>query len=244
MYRAVLVAGFHGAGKTKLVVSIVGELVKRGYRVGTVKHIPEEHFTIDQTGKDTWAHAKAGAELVVSLAPGEVAWIEKRSVELEEVLRRLSGVDFVVVEGFKGFSGLAKIVVARNQAEAEKLVDELTIAIVGVRLSSVPSFDFGQVNEIVNLIEQKSFPPFFGLDCKRCGFDSCEKFAAAVVSGKRRWQECEALADRVILKVNGRQLPLKPFVQEMLAGVVKGMVNSLKDSQGKNIEIKVINIDG
>ncbi|MEM4724615.1 MAG: molybdopterin-guanine dinucleotide biosynthesis protein B [Candidatus Hadarchaeum sp.] len=243
MYRVLSVTGFHGAGKTKLVVSIVKELVKRDYRVGTVKHIPERHFTIDQTGKDTWAHAKAGAGLVISLAPGEIARIEKRSAGLEEILKSLSGVDFVIVEGFKTFRGLAKIVVARNQAEAEKLVDGLTIACVGFRWPTVPSFDFKQVKEIVDLVEQMSFPPLFALNCRRCGFDSCEKFAAAVVSGKKRWEECEALMSRVSLKIDDKQIPLKPFVQELLAGVVKGMVSSLKDSRGKIIEMRVTNLD-
>ncbi|MBC7219698.1 MAG: molybdopterin-guanine dinucleotide biosynthesis protein B [Hadesarchaea archaeon] len=244
MFKAILVTGFHGAGKTKLVVSIIEELVKRGYRVGTVKHIPEKDFTIDRTGKDTWAHAKAGAELVVSLAPGEVAWIEKRSAELGEILSRLTGVNFVIVEGFKSFSGLARVVVARDQQEAEKLVDDLTIACVGSSWPSVPSFNFEQIKEIVDLIERRSFPPLFTLDCGRCGFDSCEKFAAALVSGEKRWEECQALADRVVLKVDGSQLPLKPFVQEILAGVIKGMVGSLKGSRGKSIEIKVTDLDG
>ncbi|MGQ9788033.1 MAG: molybdopterin-guanine dinucleotide biosynthesis protein B [Candidatus Hadarchaeaceae archaeon] len=244
MFKAILVTGFHGAGKTKLVISIIEELVKRGYRVGTVKHIPEKNFTIDQMGKDTWMHAKAGAELVISLAPNEAAWIEKRSTELSDILSRLSGVNFVIVEGFKSFSGLAKVVVARDRLEAERLVDALTLACIGYSWPSVPSFSFEQINELVDLIERRSFPPLFGLDCQRCGFDSCEKFAAALVSGKRRWEDCEALADRVVLKVDDEQLHLEPFVQKLLAGIVKGMVGSLKGFRGKNFEVKVTDLDG
>ena len=115
---------------------------------------------------------------------------------------------------------------------------------MGFSSSSIPSFDFKQVKEIVDLIEQRSFPPLPGIDCKHCGFESCEKFAIAVVSGRRRWEECQALAREVVLKIDGRQIPLKPFVQEFLAGAIKGMVSSLKDTQGRNIEIMVINRDG
>jgi len=243
VFKAFSVVGFHGTGKTRLVVSIIKELTRRGYRVGTVKHIPEKHFTIDRAGKDTWVHAKAGAELVVSLAPGEVAKIEKRSARLEEVLKSLSGVDFVIVEGFKSFSGLAKVVVAQSEAEAKKLVDELTIACVGLKWSSVPSFNFGQVRKITDLVEEKSFPPLFDLDCKQCGFESCRNFAVAVVSGRKRWDDCPALTNGVVLKIDGKQVSLNQFVQDLLAGMVREMVAALKSSRGREIEIRVVNVD-
>jgi molybdopterin-guanine dinucleotide biosynthesis protein B len=242
VFKAFSVVGYHGVGKTRLVVSMIKELTRRGYRVGTVKHIPEKHFTIDRAGKDTWAHAKAGAELVVSLAPGEVAKIEKRSARLEEILKSLSGVDFVIVEGFKSFSGLAKVVVAQSEAEAKELVDELTIACVGLKWSSVPSFNFKQVKEITDLVEERTFPPLFDLDCKQCGFVSCREFALAVVSGRRRWEDCPVLTGSVVLKVDGRQVPLNQFAQGLLAGVVGGMVAALS-SPGREVEIKVVNVD-
>ena len=56
------VAGTKNTGKTTLVTLIVSELVKRGYRVGTVKHT---HHELDLEDKDTWKHREAGSELVV-----------------------------------------------------------------------------------------------------------------------------------------------------------------------------------
>jgi len=240
MIRALSVTGFHRAGKTKVVVAIVRELTKRGYRVGTVKHIPEKDFTIDRPGKDTWAHAKAGAKLVVSMASNEVAKIERRSAKLEEVLEGLQGLDFVIVEGFKDFRGLAKVVVAKSEAEAKKLVDRFTIACIGTKGLSVPTFRFGQVKEIVNMVERKAYSPLFGLDCRQCGLGSCEDFAAAVVSGKKRWDDCAATAGRVSLSVDGRSIPLNPFAQKILEGAIKGMLSSLKGAKGEQIEIKVV----
>jgi molybdopterin-guanine dinucleotide biosynthesis protein B len=241
MIRALTVTGFHGAGKTKVVVAIVRELTKRGYLVGTVKHIPEKDFTIDRPEKDTWAHARAGARLVVSLSPNEVARIEKRSAKLEDILESLYGLDFVIVEGFKDFRGLAKVVVAKSEAEARKLVDKFTIACVGTKCAPVPTFGFGQVKGIVDIVEQKAYPPLFGLDCKECGFVSCEEFAAAVVSGKRRWDACTAAVESgITLTIDGRRIPLNPFAQKILAGTVRGMVSSLKDTKGEQIEIKVV----
>jgi molybdopterin-guanine dinucleotide biosynthesis protein MobB len=155
MTGVVSVIGFHGSGKTKVVEAIVRELTKNGYRVGTVKHITDPDFTIDEPGKDTWVHARAGAKVVVSVAPNEVARIEKRSAGLREVLRTLNGLDFVIVEGFKSAKGLARIVVARNRAEADELVDRFTIACVGAGCSTVPTFSFRRAKEIASIIENK-----------------------------------------------------------------------------------------
>lgn len=239
MIRALSVTGFHKAGKTRVVVSIVRELTKRGYRVGTVKHIPEKNFTIDQPGKDTWVHAKSGAKLVVSLAPKEVAKIEKRSAKIEEVLQGLQGLDFVIVEGFKAFRGPAKIVVAKTEAEAKKLFDKFTIACVGANCLSVPTFSFRKMKNLVDLVEQKAYPLTFNLDCGHCGFGSCEDFAVAVVTGKRKWNDCKTTANRVSLVVDDKSIPLNPFAQKILEGAVKGMVSSLKCVNGDKIEMVI-----
>jgi len=240
MFRALSVTGFHGVGKTRVVVAIVRELTRRGYRVGTVKHIPEKDFTIDQRDKDTWAHAHAGAKLVVALAPNEFAKIEKRSARLEEVLAGLHGLDFVVVEGFKGFSGLAKVVVAKDESEFGRLADEFTIACVGLKGLSVPTFSFGQAKKLADVVEQKAYPPMLGLDCKQCGLESCDKFAAAVVSGEKRWNACVAAHGKVTVLVDGRQIPLNAFAQKILSGMVQGMISSLKGAKGEQIEVKVV----
>ncbi len=240
MIRAVSVAGFHGAGKTKVVVGLVRELTRRKLRVGTVKHITERDFTIDKPGKDTWLHARAGARVVVSVAPREIAQIEKRAAELDDILQRLYGLDFVVVEGFRKSGGLAKIVVARNKAEASKLVDEFTIACVGVKGLQIPTFGFGQVKRLADLVEKKAYPPLPGLDCERCGYKTCKQFARAVLAGKRRWDACPVLHGDVFMTIDGKRIPLNPFVQEIFANIIYGMVSSLRGTMGGQIEIKVI----
>ncbi len=239
MIRALSVTGFHKSGKTRVVVAIVRELTRRGYRVGTVKHIPEKDFTIDQPGKDTWVHAKAGARLVVSMAPREVAKIERRPARIEEVLQGLQNLDFVIIEGFKAFSGPAKIIVAKTAEEAKKLLDKFTIACVGAGCLSVPAFGFGQAKKLADLVEQKAYPLTFNLDCGHCGFERCEDFAAAVVAGKRKWRGCTTLANRVSLVVDGKSIPLNPFTQEILEGAIKGMISSLKGAKGDKIEMVV-----
>jgi molybdopterin-guanine dinucleotide biosynthesis protein B len=60
--RVISVAGRSGAGRTTLLEKLISELKRRGYRVATVKHHAHAGLEVDQPGKDTWRHARAGSE--------------------------------------------------------------------------------------------------------------------------------------------------------------------------------------
>lgn len=240
MTRAFAVVGFKKSGKTRVVEGLVRELARRGYRVGTIKHIRERDFTIDRPGKDTWKHAKAGAKLVVSVGPQELATIEKRSAKLEEITRGLRGLDFVGVEGWREFKGIARIAVCRNVSEVKKLVDEFTIACVGAGKKGLSKFELNDSRKLANLVERKAFPLLPGLNCQYCGHKSCREFGLAVLAGKTKWNGCTALGERVTLTVDGKRVPINPFVQNLIANTLAGMVSSLKKTKGKEIELKVV----
>ena len=240
MVRAVAVVGYREAGKTKIIEGLVRELSKRGHRVATVKHVVERGFSIDRPGKDTWRHARAGARVVVSLAPRELATIERRTAKLGEVLRGLERSDFVIIEGFKGMEEVAKIVAARSGADLRELADEFTIASVGSQKAGLPAFGFRQMGKLADLIERRVPPVLPGIDCEHCGYKNCREFAVAVLSGKRRWDGCPTLQERVILTVDGRRVFLNPFMQKIIAGAIVGMLSSLKGAKGKRIELKVV----
>jgi molybdopterin-guanine dinucleotide biosynthesis protein B len=57
------VIGGKNHGKTRLVVELVQELLRRGLRVGTVKHTHHDH-ELDVPGKDSFLHRQAGAQVV------------------------------------------------------------------------------------------------------------------------------------------------------------------------------------
>jgi molybdopterin-guanine dinucleotide biosynthesis protein B len=219
MLRAVVVSGFKKSGKTAVVEGLVRELVKRGYRVGTIKHIREKEFSMDSPGKDTWRHAKAGASVVVSLAPTEVAIIKKGPGNLDE--------------------GMAKIVVPRNAGEVSKLVDKFTIACIWYGRRRMPVFKVNQVKELADMVEEKALPVLPDLDCQSCGYKSCEDFALAVLSGRAKVENCLTMAKLVTLRVDGRAIPLNPFVQDLISNTFSGIVSSLKDSKGEEFEIRV-----
>ncbi len=93
LLRVIVIAGRKKSGKTKVIEGLVKELMNRGYRVGTVKHVPMQGFTLDQSGTDTWRHAQAGSKTVVCISPDEVATLEKRKPDLGEILSSLHNLD-------------------------------------------------------------------------------------------------------------------------------------------------------
>lgn len=239
LLRAIAVVGYRKSGKTTVVEGLVKELVRRGYKVGTVKHVREKGFSIDQQGKDTWRHAQAGASTVICIAPREVATISRRPAKLEEVLRALRGLDFVIIEGFRKASGIPKVAVARSISEARELADEFTVACVGHRKPWLPLFKHDEAKKLADLLEQRVPPLLPGIDCRRCGYQSCKEFSLAVIAGRERWNGCPALRERVVLTVDGRRVHLNPFIQELISGTLDGMLSALKGVKGKEIELKV-----
>jgi len=238
MLRAVVVTGFKKSGKTAVVEGLVRELVKRGYHVGTIKHIREE-FSIDSPGKDTWRHAKAGASVVVSLAPREVAIIKKGPGKLDEIMPTLQRLDFVILEGFRESKGIVKIVVPRNAGEVSKLVDKFTIACVGHGKRGMPVLKLDQLKELADIVEEKTLPVLPELDCQSCGYKGCEEFALAVLSGRAKVEDCQPMQELVTLRVDGKVVPLNPFVQDLISNTFIGILSSLKGSKGEEFELRV-----
>jgi molybdopterin-guanine dinucleotide biosynthesis adapter protein len=98
-------AGWSGSGKTTLVTRLLPELTRRGLAVSTVKHA-HHAFDVDQPGKDSWRHRAAGAtEVMISSAQRWALMHEHRGAPeatLQELVRHMSPVDLLLVEGFKG----------------------------------------------------------------------------------------------------------------------------------------------
>jgi len=213
MIPIVSVVGKSDSGKTTLIEKIVPELIRRGYRVITVKH--DLHgFEIDREGKDSWRHKQAGAQGVIISSPQKVALI--RDVDRDMSLEELSDAfgrdaDLILSEGFKK-DVQPKIEVFRKEKHAELLCtpkDNL-IAIASDRPFDigVPCLDIDDVKGIVDLIE------------------------STFLTGGRR--------EGVSLRINGRRIPLSPFVERFLVRTIKGMISSLKGGENpQRIEIKI-----
>ncbi len=146
-------------GKTTLLEKLIPELRRRGYRVGTVKHHVHAGFEIDQPGKDTWRHARAGSDHVVIAAPDKIAWIRRvdREWSLEEVASRMPDVDIILAEGYKR-AGKPRIEVVRAERSTDPICEEreLLALVTDTPLAfDVPSFGLDDAAGLADFIERR-----------------------------------------------------------------------------------------
>ncbi len=110
-------SGYSGSGKTTLIEQLIGCLKAAGQRVSVVKHA-HHSFEIDQEGKDSWRHRKAGAFEVVVASDRRLAKIREYEVPGDptphQLLAELSVCDWALIEGFR-HADLLKIEVWRAE---------------------------------------------------------------------------------------------------------------------------------
>ena len=160
MIPIVSIVGKSNSGKTTLIEKIIADLVRRGYRVATIKH-NRHGFEIDHEGKDSWRHKRAGARITVIASPSRVAVVEdiERDYAIDELAGRyIRDVDIVLSEGFKK-NNLPKIEVNRaemNRGLLSSREDNL-IAVAADRPldAGVPCYDINDVAGLASLIEER-----------------------------------------------------------------------------------------
>lgn len=213
MIPIISIVGKSDSGKTTFIEKLLPELVRRGYRVATVKH--DVHgFEVDREGKDSWRHKQAGAHTTVISSPQKVAIIRDvdRDMTLAELREKLiQDVDLILSEGYKK-DVQPKIEIFRKEKHQELLCskEDHLVAIV-----SNKAFDVGV--------------PCFSLDDPKAVADFIEE---KFLKSKKE--------EEITLKVDGRLVPLKPFIRDFLMGSIRGMVQSLKGCEKpKKIQIQI-----
>lgn len=152
----VCVVGWSGSGKTTLVTGLVRELKKKGYRVGTVKHHHGD-IELDQQGKDTWHHARAGAD-TVALAGATGFFLYKKRREssvLNEIAALMSEVDIIIAEGFKAEDKPKIEVCWRNTGQKPAITGGELLAVVGDNAAKgIPTFKPDDIIELAVFLEE------------------------------------------------------------------------------------------
>lgn len=155
--------GKSGAGKTTLMEKLVRELTGRGYLLATIKHHSHSGFEIDVPGKDSWRFAQAGSRHVVIAAPDKIAsyHVLERPLELDEITGDISGVDLILVEGYRQADKPAiEVIRAANSTELICASSRRIAVAADFALDlGVPRFGLGDVTEIADLIEKQFLAP-------------------------------------------------------------------------------------
>ena len=116
--KAIAIVGRKNSGKTQLISRLIPELNARGLRVSTIKNAHHHHLEFDQPGKDSALHRAAGAAEVLVVSDYEWAIVGRYAARppLQDLLRKLSPCDLVLVEGYKSEIPLPRIEVWRPAA--------------------------------------------------------------------------------------------------------------------------------
>jgi len=228
------VIGISGSGKTTTIENIIKELRKRNYSVGSVKEIHYEKFKIDAEGTNTQRHKAAGSMLVTARGAYETDILFQRKLSLNEILD-FYNYDFVILEGVRDTCA-PKIVTAHDEKGILDRLDETTFAISGRISNEIEEYNgipvinsMINIEELVDLIEKKVFERLPDMEDKCCGAcgHTCKELCSMILKNEKERGDCILSNQSVILKVNGKEISMVPFVQNVLINVVEAVAKEL-----------------
>ncbi len=152
MIPVISFVGYSNSGKTTFLCKLIGELKKRRYRVGLIKHDGHD-FDMDVPETDTWKHWQAGADVVAIASPVKMAVIKKAPPGLEELLAHMKGVDIILTEGFKGENKPQIEINRQGIASLGAKANTLAVVSDGLAYEGLPRFDLEEVGEVADFLE-------------------------------------------------------------------------------------------
>jgi len=150
--------GYSGSGKTTFLEKLIIELKSRGYKIGVIKHT-HHAVEFDQPGKDTWRHARAGADFVALAAPGSFSVFKKTDGDPgpETLISMAGNLDLIIFEGYKK-EKWPKIEVYYQHGKAERPVipEEELLAVVSDAppVKAAPHFGLDDIVGVAEFIER------------------------------------------------------------------------------------------
>lgn len=158
MPQIICVVGRSKSGKTTLIEKLIPALIRKGYRVGTIKH-SHHIFDFDKSGKDSWRHKDAGAETVIIASPGKIAMVKNdHQGTLESLQKYFDDLDLIITEGYKQ-ARQPKFEVVRSARHSQALLldDPYLVAVVSdVALAvEMPVFGLEDTDALADFIEEK-----------------------------------------------------------------------------------------
>lgn len=205
--------GWSGTGKTTFIEKLIPVLKNRGLRVAVIKRDGHD-FQMDKEGKDTFRFTKAGADVVAISNLKHSALLNNRPEDLRSLLETICGVDIIIAEGWQ----------------------ECDIPLIEVHRSSFDRLRSPEPNNLIAIITDEKLPleiPQFGLEDIEPAADfimsvlslsdPCQQEYRAIVSGKT------PASSSVTVTVNGKTIPMVPFVQDIVREVNVAVLGTLRD---------------
>ncbi|MDR2869749.1 MAG: molybdopterin-guanine dinucleotide biosynthesis protein B [Deferribacteraceae bacterium] len=215
MLPIVTFTGFSDSGKTTVAAGVIAALAAKGYKVASIKHDGHGHELHDDSGADSARHKAAGAVCsIVSNAQGYLLICDAEHDNSPQELAALApaNTDIVICEGFKK-AAIAKIEVHRSAA-GNKRTNEGDPWLVATASDIVLADSPHQLN--IN-----------------------DHAAIADFIEARFLKVRPDIALHLI--VDGKHIPTKDFIMQMLTHSIHGLIKPLKGCENpKEIVIKAV----
>ena len=239
------VVGYSKSGKTATIEMVIGELKKRGYKVGSVKEIHNEDFAIDSPDSNTSRHRRAGSELVTARGLSETDIMYPAKLDARKIFSFYDGFDYVVCEGVRDYP-IPVIMTSSSIEDLEPKWSDLVFCVSGRIADEIDEYKglpaisaMTDVAALTDLIEEKVFSVLPNAPhCGACGRENCYATAAAIVRGEATRDECKG-NHSVSLVIGGKSVDMQPFVEMLLRSTVMGFVSELRGYE-KDAEVSII----
>jgi molybdopterin-guanine dinucleotide biosynthesis protein B len=219
MLPIISIVGPSDSGKTTLVVKLVRALKRKGHRIGMLKHT-HAAVKLDRAGTDTDRFRKAGATLSAISDDGLLASFGDISGKTPKAIfgALASGLDLLIVEGYKRET-LPKLLFTDHLAQ----VDFKGIVATYGKLVNGERGQTGNGKRETGNVKIPHFKP------SEVGRIALWLERVFILPGKKH--------QSVRVVIDGKDLPMKPFVAEMIKETNRGLLKSLKRAQGRQIQI-------
>lgn len=239
------VFGITGSGKTTTIERIITELRRRNFSVGSVKEIHFDAFAIDTPGTNTHRHKVAGSQLVTAKGYHETDILFQRPLSIPEIMKFYHH-DYLILEGTSDFN-VPKIITAHSCDEVNQRMDGSVFLLSGVLSNQLDSYGglpclspLEDIQAMVDLIQEKVCHVLPNLPeecCGACGAN-CQEMLQGILKGERTREDCQIGNQPISLSIDGREIPMVPFVQRILENAVRGVVSEL-DGYSPRGEIQI-----
>lgn len=221
--------GWSGSGKTTFIEKLIPVLRSRGLRLAVIKHDGHE-FQMDKEGKDTWRFTQAGAEYVAIANPRHSAELINGPASFGQLCHRAEDfADLIIAEGWTDQEA-PQIEILRGHQDLRCTHPDQLIAIVTDQTvdTHLPTFGLEAVEAVADFIldrlsaQEPCLLPYAQLKSRPTNHDAA-----------------------VTLRVDGKDVPLLPFVQDIIKNTCLGLVSSLKDTgltEKSEIEITLLGV--
>lgn len=227
--QAISIVGYKSSGKTTLTALLADALEKKGRRVAIIKYT---HHPLDKQHVDT-SRLMRPHRTVVGLSPEESAvfWSAPRTAHS---MLPLLDADVLLVEGGKQNGWLPRILCSKEHDDIMTLQPELALATWGYAslptkphiVENATSYE-QSIEHLADIVVERAFM-LPNLDCRACGYSSCLELSQRIVAGEEDSCSCRSMESTFSIEVDGRPLAMNPFVERIIAGALRGMLQELK----------------